>query len=329
MNFIQFLILPFLAKVSKQSVGLALMVLVPCPTSFSQAQTTNVAPVLRLDPITVQGKAVSLHDVVSESDGVGPANQPEWTTRRAFAETDIYVIPPGEIEFNQFYLSSHPRHGKPEHLFESEFEFGLPWRTQFEVEVKYSANNGRLEHNATLLELPHALADWGKIPFNPTIDGGWRFNTDKSDAYFFRLLFAEEFSKRVHFGANLSFEKQVGGERETGYEVNAALSYVAIDLKLTVGMELLVEYETAQEVDEGEIERTHRTTVMLGPTVLFKPSRNTHLGLVPLFGLTHDAPAAEVFLIFGIDLEPLLHGRSSSGEGSRDSDGFRLFRRRR
>ena len=267
------------------------------------AQSTNVAPPSRLETITVFGRGPGLHEVTSESDRVGPANQPEWTTRRAFAETDIYVIPPGEIEFNQFYISSHPRHGKPENLFESEFEVGLPWRTQFDVEVNYTANSGKLEYGSTLLEIPHALADWGKIPLNPTLNGGWRFNADDPDAYFVRLLLAEEFTKRLHFGATLSYESQVGGEHETVYELNAALSYVAIDMKLTLGIELLVEHETEREVDAGVFEWERSTTVMVGPTLLFKPTRNTHLGLVPLFGLTHDAPVAEVFVIFGIDLE--------------------------
>ena len=152
------------------------------------AQTTNESSLRTLPPVIVTGTSRSLHDVTSESDLVGPANQPEWTTRRAFAETDIYVIPPGEIEFNQFYISSHPRQGKPENLFESEFEFGLPWRSQVDVEVNYSLQNGNLQHDAMLVEIPHALADWGKIPLNPTVDAGWRFNTESADAYFFRLL---------------------------------------------------------------------------------------------------------------------------------------------
>ena len=109
----------------------------------TRAQTTGASPAVKLDPVNVTGKtADSLHGVASEFDLVGPANQPEWTTRRAFAETDIYVIPTGEIEFNQFYISSHPRDAKPENLFESECEFGLPWRTQMDLEFSYSIDHG-------------------------------------------------------------------------------------------------------------------------------------------------------------------------------------------
>jgi len=278
-----------------------------CPAVLGE--TSRLAASSELEPVIVTGKRSSLNEVVSEADRVGPANQPEWTTRRAFAETDIYVIPPGEIEFNQFYVFSHPRHGKPEHLFESELEVGLPWRTQFDVEINYNANGGNLEHDSVLLELPHALADWGEIPLNPTIDGGWQFNSDEADAYFFRLLLADEFTPRIHFGANLNFANQIGGERERAYELNAALSYVVADLKLTAGVELLVEHETAHE--DGEDESS--TVVMLGPTVLYKPTRTTHLGFVPLIGLTHDSPIAEAFIIFGVDLEPFA-GKASSSE---------------
>lgn len=280
------------------SVAAALTGLCVLATIPLFAQGTNDTTTHMLRPVIVTGKAPNIHDVESESDLVGPANQPEWTTRRAFAETDIYVIPPGEFEFNQFYVSSHPRHGKPENLFESEFEFGLPWRTQFDVELNYSLVNGRLQHDATLVELPHALADWGKIPLNPTIDAGWLFNHRGADSYFFRLLLADELSERFHFGSNLSFQRQIGDERETAYELNTALTYVAINSKLALGGEFLFEYETARE--DGEFEDS--TTAMLGPTLLFKPTHTTHLGLVTLFGLTKDSPVAEVILIFGMDL---------------------------
>jgi len=251
----------------------------------------------RLEPVVVTERNTSVHDVTSESDRVGPANQPEWTSRRVFAETDIYVIPPGEIELNQFYVLSHPREGKAEHTFETEIEIGLPWRTQLDVEPNYSMEGGNLRYDSTRIEVPHALADWGKIPFNPTVDAGWRFNNGEADSFLVRLLLAEEFGEKWHLGGNFGFEQQVGGERETEYEINAALSYAAIDRKLAIGAELLEEFES-----DNEDERS--TEVLLGPSILYKPTRDIHLGFVPLFGLTHDAPVAELFFIVGIDLEP-------------------------
>jgi hypothetical protein len=279
--------------------NLALLALVVLSFAKARGESTNdlqKGTPRRLEPVTVVGQRLSLHDVISESDLVGPAKQPEWTTRRAFAETDIYVIPPGAIEFNQFYIPSIPRHGKTDHLFESEIEIGLPCRTQFDIEPNYHVEEGNLVYDSTRLEIPHALADWGKIPFNPAVDAGWRFRNEEADSYLFRLLLAEEFSHRIHFGGNFGFEQQVGDERETEYELNLASSYVLIDRKLTMGFEFLAEFESDREGDD-------ETTLLFGPTALFKPTRDTHLGLVALFGLNHQSPAVEFHLIFGFDLE--------------------------
>jgi hypothetical protein len=294
--------IPFLA-------GAMLAAVVSYSSDAETTSKTELSGPVKLPPASVIGTR-RLHDVPSESDLVGPAQQPEWTTRRAFAEADIYVLPQGEIEFNQFYVSSHPRHGKPENEFESEFAFGLPWRTQFDVELNYRVEDGRFRYDSTRLEMPHALADWGKIPLNPAVDAGWRFNNGTDDAYLFRLLLAEQFGERVHFGANFGFERQIGGELETEYELNVALSYVALNKKLTVGAEFLAEYETDREGD-------HATTALIGPSLLFKPSRDTHIGLVALAGLTHDSPALEIFVIFGIDFEPFgwnWLGKKSAGD---------------
>jgi hypothetical protein len=88
-----------------------------CPLPFlCLGQDTNASDPTRLEATMVTGHRRSLHDVSTESQLVGPANQPEWTARRVFAETDVYVIPTGQIEFNQFYISSHPRHEGAEHL---------------------------------------------------------------------------------------------------------------------------------------------------------------------------------------------------------------------
>jgi hypothetical protein len=288
----------------------------------SRGETNDAVAPTRLPPTQVYGEKRSLHDVESESELVGPAQQPEWTTRRIFAETDVYVIPPGEIEFNQFYISSHTRHEKPGNLFESELEIGLPWRTQFDVELNYAIRNGKWNYDSTMIELPHALADWGKIPLNPAVDAGWRFRTEGSDAYVARLLLAEQFGERFYFGANLSFERQTAGELETGYELNAALNYRLVDRKLSVGAQLVAEYETARdrefdtEDNEWETTPVHSTQVLLGPSLLYRPSRSVYLGLTPLFGLTRESPTVEAYFLLGIDFEPF----SRAGQGGRDRE---------
>jgi hypothetical protein len=312
-------------------LGLGLLVHWHAALAQSYDQDPSVSPT-KLPPATITGEARSVHDVAEETELVGPARQPEWTTRRIFAETDIYVIPTGEIELKQFYISSHSRHQEAENLFETELEMGLPWRTQFDVELNYQVRGGKLNYDSTMIELPHALANWDKIPFNPAVDAGWRFRTDGSHSYILRGLLSEQFGKRLYFGANLSFERQVGGEFETSYELNAALNCRLIDRKLSAGAQLIVEYETAREkefdAEENEWETTsvHSTRVLLGPTLLYRPTRNLYAGVAPLFGLTRESPVVEAYFLLGIDFEPF---RPGSKEETSDESRFPQFRRPR
>ncbi len=287
-----------------------------------QAQEATPAPATTSRVIVTETNPDSGPDALSgtEAEPVGPAQQPEWTTRRVFADTDIYVIPPGTFEVNQFLDSFHPRNGTHQTLLETEFENGLPWRTQFDVELDYSHLGGRTRYDTTLLELPHALADWGKIPLNPTVNGGWRFVHDEPDAFFFRLLLADEFWRRIHFGADLTFDRQIGGEQETSWEFNQAVSWIVLEKTLSMGFEMRAEYEKdrvdADEEETGAASRRKRkyeysTSVVIGPSVLFKPTQRTHLAIVPMAGLTHDSPSLDAFLVFGIDFGAREEGEST------------------
>jgi hypothetical protein len=94
--------------------------------------------------------------------------------------------------------------------------------------------------------------------------------------------------------------------------------------RLTLGAELIVEHETIQGEDESSL-----TRVLLGPMLLYKPTRNTHLGLVPLFGLNSDSLVAEVVVVFGIDFEAFSLLGSNKSESGRGERGFEPVRRPR
>ena len=72
-------------------------------------------------------------------------------------------------------------------------------------------------------------------------------------------------------------------------------------------MEFLTEFES-------EDEEEYESEVLLGPAVLYKPTRDTHLGVVALAGLTDDSPKVELFFVFGIDLEPFTWSRGRGEE---------------
>jgi hypothetical protein len=72
--------------------------------------------------------------------------------------------------------------------------------------------------------------------------------------------------------------------------------------RLKVGAEMqFTSFTDAGIRDAGE-EASYR--VVIGPTVAWKPSKNTRLDISPLFGVTHDAPRASIFVVFSMLFGP-------------------------
>jgi hypothetical protein len=68
--------------------------------------------------------------------------------------------------------------------------------------------------------------------------------------------------------------------------------------------------------------------VLLGPSVLYRPTRNIHVGLAPWFGLTQDSPVVEAYFLLGIDFEPGKVASANEGE-SQDQKRLPILRRPR
>ena len=51
-------------------------------------------------------------------------------------------------------------------------------------------------------------------------------------------------------------------------------------------------------IREGDESPSYRCVI--GPTVAWKPSKNTRLDVSPLFGVTDDSPRASVFVVFSM-----------------------------
>ena len=233
---------------------------------------------------------------VSEENLVGENQQPEWTAYRRFPTTRIYVLPPWQVEFEQWWKGKFPREGESDHLFQSEIEIGLPYRFQLDVYQNVeNADNGTTTGNQ--IEARWALADWNRIPLNPTLYAEWKFNNDAPDAYELKLLLGEQLARRWHWGLNLFFERETGGERTTEWGFSQALSYTLIDSKLGVGLEMNYENITVKG-SRGSPENEF----LIGPSIQWRPNRRVHLDFVPLFGATNDSPIVESFIVFGIEL---------------------------
>jgi len=278
---------------------ISLPVLIAALVGWTAGGLAQTNPPIRLPEVEVTGLNAPQEDLP-----IGPSQQPEWTARRRFATTRIYVQPPWQVETELGWDATFPRTGKPEHLIQEEVEIGLPHRFQLDFEnhdqnFEEDAGATNWHHDSNSLELGYAFADWDVIPLNPTLKGEWKFNHGAADAYELQLLLGEEFGPRWHWGLNLFFEHQIGDDRRQEVAASHAISYTLIDEKLSAGVEM--KFSAGSDKDSrNDPEKSFE----LGPSVQWRPTRRTHLDVVPLIGVGHDAPQAELLVFFGIEFGP-------------------------
>src|SRR5215472_1835453 len=206
------------------------------------------APV-RLAPVVVTDTNSAVTEL-KEDQPIGPNEQPEWTTRRRFATTRVYVLPPWQFQFEQWWQGKWPREGGSEHLFQEEVGVGLPYRTQVDFYWNIERNaEGTLRHQGFQVEGRWAFADWGKIPLNPTLYGEWKFNDHEPDAYEIKLLLGQDLAPRWHWGFNLFYEQEVSGAFGSESGFSQALGYSLIDEKLSAGIEMNLERRSAPRLE--------------------------------------------------------------------------------
>jgi hypothetical protein len=234
-------------------------------------------------------------DVLRQDMPVGPYNQPEWTTERAFGTSRVYVRPPGTIEFNQFWTPEF-KDGKVEHSFREEVEIGLPYRLQLDLYQNWGIEEGDAFYKGSSVELRYALANWGKIPLNPTLYGEWNFNDDAPDKWELKLLLGQTFSRRWNWAGNFTYEQETGSEREQEIALSSALTYALIDQTLNAGVEMLWERKTSKD-SRGDPENEF----LIGPSINVRPTRFSFITVAPLFATTDNSPDAEVFVIAGFN----------------------------
>jgi len=255
-----------------------------------------------MSPEVVQGKAES-------QETIGPYGQPRWSARGRFSsDTDVYVIPPGLFFVDIDYEGFFPRHGDAVHTFTQEFEVGLPHRFQLAYENNFEVRGPHTQETVQTIEARYALADWGKIPLNPTLFAEWHFGVGKDyehegdpggktpdipDAFEVRLLLGQQFGRNLQWAVNLFHEQEVGGEREWETGFSQAFSYAIFDEYLKVGVEMEFIRRT-----EAETRPSPQYEFDIGPNFTWKPTRRTRLDFAPLFGTTGDSPIVNVFAVF-------------------------------
>ena len=276
---------------------------------------------------TSSASAQDVEAVVVTGDDVPSAyGAPGGFSRARFSPTtSAYVLPPWTFYFGTIYEGDAFRHGPPDHLFTQEVEMGLPHRFGLAAETELERFNGGGGFQTVSLEGRYALADWNKIPLNPTLFAEYKFGVGTirheegpppppgeeeeeesgppkvPDAYEFRLLLAEDFGERVEWAMNWFFEKENTGDRgrEWGFAQSATMPVLLPHEQLKVGVEMEYKNFTVKDTRGDPMH-----SFVIGPTAAFRPSKNTRFDVSTLFGCTADAPAVQVFAVFSFLLGP-------------------------
>jgi hypothetical protein len=246
---------------------------------------------------------------------------PGFSRARFSNAVNAYVLPPWAFFFGELFEGQGFRHGPPDYLFTQEIEMGLPWRFNVAAEAQFERFNGGGGARSVSLEARWALADWNKIPLNPTLFAEYKFGVGTvrheevppppggeeeeeeeeggppkvPDAYEFRLLLAQDFGEHVEWAMNWFFEKENTGDRgrEWGFSQAALVPILLPNERLKIGVEMQYKNITVKDT-RGDPENIF----VIGPTLAWKPTAQTRLDISPLFGCTDDSPVADVFVAF-------------------------------
>ncbi len=238
---------------------------------------------------------------LKEEERIGSYGQPRWSAHRRFNRTRQYVRPEGQIDFEIWSIHKGPRrsnHGDEavENEWQTELEFGLPYRFQFDayLVLAKTGREGELELAEEKFELRWAFMDWGKIYSNPTLYFEYAIHNHDFDSVEVKLLLGDSIIPRLHWGVNLVYEHVLGGDHNNNFAFTAAISYTVIDSVLAIGWEHQSEFEDSAD-NRWDFEDSHIT----GPSIQIRPSPQAHLNLVPFFGVGGHSPAFKFYFVFG------------------------------
>ena len=199
---------------------------------FGQATNSQLT---KLPEVVVTGTApTEAAGSLQEEQPVGPYQQPEWTTERRFPSTRVYLQQmPWETGFEQWVRYRDFRDGTKETRFQEEFEIGLPYRFQVDLYETWAIDQDRsIYQDEYSAEVRYALADWGKIPLNPTLYLEYAEHSRDPNTLEGKILLGTDISPRWHWGLNLACEQELSGSDNTELAASQGLSYTAIDQRL-------------------------------------------------------------------------------------------------
>ena len=146
-------------------------------TQTSTAKKKSTASQTRTTSTT--SSSASESEIVVRGDELPSAyGAPGSFSRSRFSTlTNAYVLPPGGVFAGLIYQGDYFNHGPSDNSLTQEVEIGLPYRfgVAFENQIEFA--NSDVSNRSFSIEGRYALADWGKIPLNPTIFAEYKIGT--------------------------------------------------------------------------------------------------------------------------------------------------------
>src|SRR6516164_1225373 len=224
---------------------------------------------------------------------------PDLSHGRISTLTKSYVLSPFSFELESGYEGDIFRNGLPAHVFRQEIEVGLPARFTVGIQNQVEHFAGDTFERSFTLEARYALANWNKLPLNPTISVEYRFGIDNGveDSGEFALLVSHDFPHLVEWAMNVFVDREFSGKEGTnaGFAQSVEVPVLLPEEKLEVGLEM--QYRSGGETIEPE--RTIKG-LAIGPTLAWRPTKNVRFDLSPLFGCSDHTPALQVFAVFSL-----------------------------
>src|SRR3954468_9479510 len=100
---------------------------------------------------------------------------PDFSRSRFSNLTNAYVLPPGAVYVGLIYQGDSLKFNRPDHMLTQEVEIGLPNRFGIAFENSIENHRGTTQERSFSIEGRYALADWNKIPANPTLFVEYKF----------------------------------------------------------------------------------------------------------------------------------------------------------
>src|SRR5690242_15940576 len=134
---------------------------------------------------------------------------PDLSHGRISTLTKSYVLSPFSFEVEAGYEGAIFRHGLPTELFGQEIEMGLPARFTVGVQNQLEHFAGETHDRSFTLEARYALANWNKLPLNPTISAEYRFGFSDAiqDSGELALLASHDFPHLIEWAMNIFVDR--------------------------------------------------------------------------------------------------------------------------